>query len=150
MGIQELNSEELIKRTLERAEKDQVRNISLQFTDVVGVLKNVTIPVERLEESVRYGVWFDGSSIEGFARIAESDMFLVPDLNTFAVIPWERGDETTARAICSGRGRSAPRPVTAAAPWRSTTLGTPLSRESTDYLLNTIPRETCSGLFRIT
>ncbi len=100
MGIQELNSEELIKRTLERAEKEQVRNISLQFTDVVGVLKNVSIPVERLEESVRFGVWFDGSSIEGFARIAESDMFLVPDLNTFAVIPWERGDETTARAIC--------------------------------------------------
>ena len=46
------------------------------------------------------GQWFDGSSIAGFARIAESDMFLMPDLSTFAVIPWERGRNTTARVIC--------------------------------------------------
>lgn len=80
---------------------DDVRFINLQFTDVVGMVKNVTIPVVQFNDAVDHGVWFDGSSIEGFVRIAESDMYLAPDLSTFAVIPWERGKETTtARVIC--------------------------------------------------
>lgn len=75
--------------------------INLQFTDIVGMVKNQTIPVAQFEEAVDHGVWFDGSSIEGFSRIAESDMYLVPDLSTFSIIPWERGDRTvTARVIC--------------------------------------------------
>src|SRR5215467_11087060 len=79
----------------------QVEFISLQFTDIVGMVKNVTILVAQLGDCLDHGVWFDGSSIEGFARIAESDMFLVPDLESFAVVPWDRGEGfTTARLIC--------------------------------------------------
>ena len=79
----------------------QVRFIDLQFTDVGGAVKNVTIPVEELEATLSHGIWFDGSSIEGFARVAESDMHLVPDIATFAILPWLSGSETTARLICN-------------------------------------------------
>lgn len=85
---------------LDRARKENVRFVNLQFTDVVGIVKSVTIPVNKLEDALEHGVWFDGSSIEGFARIAESDMYLMPDPDTFEVIPWERGENTTARVIC--------------------------------------------------
>ena len=74
--------------------------ISLQFTDIVGVVKSVTIPVQELDVALDRGIWFDGSSVEGFARIAESDMYLVPDLDTFAVIPWSHDSGPTARFIC--------------------------------------------------
>jgi glutamine synthetase len=60
----------------------------------------VTIPIEVFPEVIEHGQWFDGSAIAGFARIAESDMFLMPDLVTFSVIPWERERNTTARVIC--------------------------------------------------
>jgi glutamine synthetase len=73
------------------AEDRNLRFVSLQFTDIVGQVKSVQVPMHQLEEAVERGKWFDGSSIEGFARIAESDMFLVPDLDTFAAIPWEPG-----------------------------------------------------------
>lgn len=74
--------------------------ISLQFTDLVGIVKSVMIPVQELDAALDQGVWFDGSSVEGFARIAESDMYLVPDLDTFAVIPWQQEGGPTARFIC--------------------------------------------------
>ena len=80
---------------------DGVQFINLWFTDIVGIVKNVTIPVSQLDECLDHGVWFDGSSIEGFARIAESDMYLVPDLDTYAVIPWHVDDEKSARLICN-------------------------------------------------
>jgi glutamine synthetase len=89
-------NEEIIQRVTEEG----VEFISLQFTDIVGVVKSVTIPVTELDTALERGVWFDGSSVEGFARIAESDMYLVPDLRTFAVIPWEKHDNPTARLIC--------------------------------------------------
>ena len=76
---------------LKLAEERNLRFVSLQFTDIVGQVKSVQVPMHQLEEAVEHGKWFDGSSIEGFARIAESDMFLVPDLDTFAPIPWEPG-----------------------------------------------------------
>ncbi|KPL85330.1 MULTISPECIES: glutamine synthetase family protein [Herpetosiphon] len=86
---------------LEKIAEQRVQFINLQFTDIVGIIKNVTIPVSQIHQALDHGVWFDGSSIEGFARIAESDMYLVPDLNTYAVIPWEStGDYITARFIC--------------------------------------------------
>src|ERR671932_2263191 len=86
---------------LKLVEEQQVEFISLQFTDIVGMVKNVTIPVAQLGDCLDHGVWFDGSSIEGFARIAESDMFLVPDLETFAIIPWDsEPGMQTARLIC--------------------------------------------------
>ncbi|CAN5548486.1 type I glutamate--ammonia ligase [soil metagenome] len=76
---------------LKMAEQRNLRFVSLQFTDIVGQVKSVQVPMHQLEPAVDGGKWFDGSSIEGFARIAESDMFLVPDLDTFAAIPWEPG-----------------------------------------------------------
>ncbi len=85
---------------LKAVEEDGVRFVSLEFTDIVGHVKSIVIPVSELPSCLENGVWFDGSSIEGFARIAESDMYLMPDLDTYAVIPWSSGAETTARLIC--------------------------------------------------
>ncbi len=80
-----------LNAAMKLAEDRNLRFVSLQFTDIVGQVKSVQVPMHQLEEAVEHGKWFDGSSIEGFARIAESDMFLVPDLETFAAIPWEPG-----------------------------------------------------------
>ncbi len=66
---------------------EKVRFINLEFTDVVGMAKCVTIPTEQFADCVEHGKWFDGSALEGFARVAESDMYLFPDLSTFAVLP---------------------------------------------------------------
>jgi len=86
---------------LAAADEREVDFVHLQFTDVVGIVKGVTIPVEQLPRALESGVWFDGSSIQGFARIAESDMYLMPDLATFAVIPWEQNPgRLAARLIC--------------------------------------------------
>lgn len=85
---------------LEQAGKSQIKFIDLQFTDVVGVIKNITIPARELPNALAHGIWFDGSSIEGFARVAESDMHLRPDLATFAILPWLSGAQATARLIC--------------------------------------------------
>jgi len=85
---------------LKRVESDGIKFIYLQFPDMFGTVKNVTIPVEKLPEALERGIWFDGSSIEGFVRIHESDLFLKPDIKTYAVIPWEEREEKTARLIC--------------------------------------------------
>ena len=76
------------KELLERVQADGVEFISLQFTDILGTIKSVTIPVSGLSEALERGIWFDGSSIEGFARIYESDMVLHPDTHTYSVLPW--------------------------------------------------------------
>src|SRR6516225_1982072 len=68
-------------------EAEEVSFVNLEFTDVVGMAKCVTIPVEQLSDCLIHGKWFDGSAIEGFARVAESDMYLFPDLDTFAILP---------------------------------------------------------------
>jgi len=68
-------------------EAEGVRFINLEFTDVVGMAKCVTIPAEQFPDCMVHGKWFDGSAVEGFARVAESDMYLFPDLSTFAVLP---------------------------------------------------------------
>ncbi|MFS8544151.1 MAG: glutamine synthetase, partial [Limnochordales bacterium] len=73
---------------LKLAEEHRVKFIRLQFTDVLGVLKNVEVPIGQLEKALDGDIMFDGSSIEGFTRIEESDMYLRPDYNTFAVFPW--------------------------------------------------------------
>jgi glutamine synthetase len=79
----------------------EVQFIDMQFTDMDGVLKAVTLPVHKLEDGIDNNVWFDGSSISGFTVITESDMILKPDLDTFAVLPWTLGSEdVTARLIC--------------------------------------------------
>ncbi|HRA47652.1 MAG TPA: glutamine synthetase family protein [Thermomicrobiales bacterium] len=85
---------------MDKIEAEQIRFINLQFTDVMGIVKSVTIPTSVFEKVIDSGQWIDGSSIAGFTRIAESDMYLIPDLSTFVTIPWEVGDYTTARVIC--------------------------------------------------
>ena len=82
-------------------EQEKIKYIVLQFTDLLGTVKSVTIPAMHLAEAFDHGTWFDGSSIEGFARIAESDMYLIPDPATFASLPWLTGEEATARLICN-------------------------------------------------
>ena len=79
---------------------EQVRFLHLQFSDILGMIKNITVPINQLSRILDEGLWFDGSSIQGFARISESDMFLFPDLDTFAIIPWQNGEHKTARLIC--------------------------------------------------
>lgn len=91
-----MNAEDVIARV----EKDGVKLVSLQFTDVTGTLKSVNIPLGKLDEALRIGLWFDGSSIEGFARICESDMLLVPDLSTYTVLPWTAETGKVARLLC--------------------------------------------------
>ena len=97
-------------------EAEQVRFVNLEFTDVVGMAKCVTIPVEQFPDCLLHGKWFDGSSMEGFARIAESDMYLFPDLSTFAILPGNvrpttaaprddalSSEDSVARVICHVR-----------------------------------------------
>lgn len=79
----------------------EVEFVALWFTDITGIVKSITIPTPKIEQVIEDGLHFDGSSIEGFARVAESDMMLLPDLNTFAVLPWDT--PRTARLICTVR-----------------------------------------------
>ncbi|MBL7054805.1 glutamine synthetase, partial [Candidatus Woesearchaeota archaeon] len=88
------------KEILEKAKKDNVKFVQLQFTDLHGMTKTVTITIDKLEESLEKGTWFDGSSIEGFTRICESDMYLKPDPETYAILPWENTGQVTSRFIC--------------------------------------------------
>jgi glutamine synthetase len=92
------------RKVLEQVKKDEIKFITLQFTDLLGVTKEVIIPVEELEDALTDGVWFDGSSIEGFARIQESDLFLKPDAGTYAVVPWLSEHGKSARLICDSYG----------------------------------------------
>ncbi|MDR4507328.1 MAG: type I glutamate--ammonia ligase [Candidatus Brocadiaceae bacterium] len=84
---------------INRAKEDNVSLIQLQFTDIHGSIKAVTIPIEKFPEALEKGIWFDGSSIEGFTRICESDMFLKPDTSTYALLPWETKG-AMARLFC--------------------------------------------------
>ena len=91
---------ESMEALVRQAQKDRIRFVDLWFTDLLGSVKNVTISVKELKKSLDEGIWFDGSSIEGFGRICESDMYLVPDPDTYAVIPWSEKDTRTVRLIC--------------------------------------------------
>ncbi|RLF76166.1 MAG: hypothetical protein DRN42_01545 [Thermoplasmata archaeon] len=91
----------LSEDVLKRMKEDEVKYINLQFVDLMGVVKEVVIPSGKLEEALQMGLWFDGSSVEGFARIQESDLFLKPDPSTYALIPWlSEGGGKCARLIC--------------------------------------------------
>ena len=89
-----------VTKLLKKIEADKVKFIRLQFTDIQGQPKNVSIPVIQAEKALTEGIWFDGSSIEGFARIEESDMLLRPDTDTYAVLPWRPQEGKVARFIC--------------------------------------------------
>jgi len=96
-------------RLVAKLTNDDVRNLAkewgvkfirLQFTDIFGILKNVAITVEQLQKALEGELMFDGSSIDGFVRIEESDMYLRPDPSTFTVFPWRPRDGAVARLIC--------------------------------------------------
>lgn len=91
-----LTKDDVMKEAYEKG----VKFIRLQFTDIFGVLKNVAITIEQLEKALNGELMFDGSSIEGFARIEESDMYLYPDPNTFVIFPWRPSEGGVARLIC--------------------------------------------------
>lgn len=82
------------------ANEENVKFIRLQFTDILGTIKNVEIPISQLEKALDNKMMFDGSSIEGFVRIEESDMLLYPDLDTWVVFPWTAEKGKVARLIC--------------------------------------------------
>jgi glutamine synthetase len=93
--------EDLKSRILDTADRLGVKFMRLQFTDILGAIKNVEIPDRQFEEALEGRIMFDGSSIEGFVRIEESDMYLRPDLNTFRIFPWTHNSgEKVARLIC--------------------------------------------------
>ncbi|NHM26174.1 type I glutamate--ammonia ligase [Desulfofundulus sp. TPOSR] len=92
--------EAIKKEVLAKAREMGVKFIRLQFTDILGVLKNMAITVEQLEKALDGELMFDGSSIHGFTRIEESDMYLRPDPRTFAVFPWRPRDGAVARLMC--------------------------------------------------
>src|SRR6476661_5780765 len=89
------------QEVLERCRRDNVAFVRLQFTEPYGAVKNVSIPVEELEKALDNELMFDGSSIRGFKRIEQSDMYFLPDPATYALLPWRgNGDRNTARLIC--------------------------------------------------
>ncbi len=88
------------KDLLKKVKEDGVKFLSLQFSDVTGAVKSVDMPVRHLEDVLKDGAWFDGSSVEGFARIQESDMRLLIDPDTYAVLPWSAADSKRARVFC--------------------------------------------------
>jgi glutamine synthetase len=88
------------KELLERVRQDNIKFVSFQFTDVTGTVKSLDTPVERLSDILDNGIWFDGSSVEGFARIQESDMHLRVDTDTYAVLPWSPTELKRARLFC--------------------------------------------------
>ncbi|MBR7150109.1 MAG: type I glutamate--ammonia ligase [Oscillospiraceae bacterium] len=79
---------------------EDIQFIRMQFTDIFGQLKNVTVPASQIEKAVAGQIMFDGSSIEGFTRIEESDQYLRPDLSTFVILPWSQEVGICARMIC--------------------------------------------------
>jgi glutamine synthetase len=85
---------------LDLATKNNVRFLRLQFTDILGINKNVEVPASQFEKALAGDIMFDGSSIEGFVRIEESDMLLAPDFGTFQIFPWSDENNRVARVIC--------------------------------------------------
>ncbi len=94
------NRSEACEYVLKNAREQNVKFIRLWFTDILGFLKSFSITVEELEGALSDGMGFDGSSIEGFARIDESDMIALPDPNTFVLIPWRPKAQAVARMFC--------------------------------------------------
>ncbi len=93
-----MHSQEQVLKTIQ---EKNVEFLRLQFTDIQGIVKNVAIPATQMGKALKNGISFDGSSIEGFARIQESDMVLRPDLSTFSLLPWRTKDGSNeARLIC--------------------------------------------------
>jgi glutamine synthetase len=114
---------------LDLATKNNVRFLRLQFTDILGINKNVELPASQFEKALAGDIMFDGSSIEGFVRIEESDMLLAPDLSTFQIFPWGDDSARVARVICDIR----------------TTNGSPFAGDPRGVLRKMIDRATGLG-----
>ncbi|MFW5869007.1 MAG: glutamine synthetase beta-grasp domain-containing protein, partial [Armatimonadota bacterium] len=95
-GRREADAEAAVKQAYEK----NVKFVRLWFTDVLGFLKSFAITVENLEEAIHNGRGFDGSSIQGFARIDESDMIARPDPSTFCILPWRGSETPVGRMFC--------------------------------------------------
>ncbi|AHB64529.1 glutamine synthetase [Haloarcula hispanica N601] len=104
IGCPKMTSElsEAAQEVLDEIEEKNVDFLRLQFTDILGTIKNVSITADQAEKAFTEGIYFDGSSINGFVRIQESDMRLDPDPSTFSVLPWRENVEggSSARLIC--------------------------------------------------
>src|SRR3972149_66534 len=110
---------ELKQEVLAMAKEHDVKFVHLWFTDILGILKSFSITVEELELGLEEGMGFDGSSIEGFARIDESDMIAMPDPSPFVVLPWRPRDRKRgARIFCAILHPHAP-PASPPSPGRS-------------------------------
>ena len=89
------------QKVLELAKRNKVRFMRFWFTDILGFLKSFEITFDEFETAIEKGMGFDGSSIEGFARIDESDMIAMPDIDTFQILPWKTADnEVVGRVFC--------------------------------------------------
>jgi glutamine synthetase len=89
-----------VSDVLKEAQEKKVKLVRLQFVDIHGIPKNMSIHVAQLEKALNNEIMLDGSSIAGFRNIETSDMYFYPDLNTFKVMPWQEGDRTVAQIIC--------------------------------------------------
>ena len=95
------NREEAKQYVLKMAKEHDVRFVWLWFTDILGFLKSLSIGIGEMETTLQEGMGFDGSSIQGFARIDESDMVAMPDPDTFQLLPWMPGEHSAvARMFC--------------------------------------------------
>ena len=95
-----MSNEEAKEYALKTTKDKDVKLIKLWFTDILGFLKSFAITPRELEEALANGVGFDGSSIEGFARIDESDMVALPDPTTYQILPWSLPEHPLARMFC--------------------------------------------------
>jgi glutamine synthetase len=99
----------LRQEVIDRADRHQVQVVALWFTDILGQLKSFVVPRHQLEEALEEGLGFDGSSVEGFARIFESDLLAVPDPRTFAILPFQVDGQVRAVSSATSIIRTADR-----------------------------------------
>ena len=97
---EEKMAKEAVAKVMEKIEENDIKFIKLWFTDILGFLKSFSVPKEEIEKAFNEGIGFDGSSIEGFVRIDESDMVAIPDPTTFAILPWRPKEKGVARIFC--------------------------------------------------
>ncbi len=93
-------AKETAAKIMKKMEENDIKFVKLWFTDILGFLKSFSVPVEEMEKAFDEGIGFDGSSIEGFVRIDESDMVAIPDPTTFAILPWRPKEKGVARVFC--------------------------------------------------
>jgi len=93
-------AKETAAKIMKKMEENDIKFVKLWFTDILGFLKSFSVPIEEMEKAFNEGIGFDGSSIEGFVRIDESDMVAIPDPTTFAILPWRPKEKGVARVFC--------------------------------------------------